>query len=155
MNNAWETAKLPANYSRAKKAIADCVSVDECKAWKVKANMIASYARQYNDKTMLEDCYEIRNRAKRRMGELLTGTPQARGANQNIRDSSIPKVGRVAVAEEAGISERERKDAMRLAAMPREEFERNVKDPSLGQQKGKRPLPGTIRCPHCGGVIVL
>jgi hypothetical protein len=113
---------------------------------------VASYARQYNDKTLLEHCYEIRNRAKRRMGELLTKTPQQRGGDTRFGREVSPTVkGRVAVAKRAGISEHDRKSAMRVAAMPEKEFERRVKDPSLGQRK---KVPGSFRCPHCGGLIV-
>lgn len=153
MSEEWETAKLPALYSKAKKALAECVKVDECKAWKVQANMIASYARQYNDKSLLEDCYEIRNRAGRRMGELLTKTPSRQGARTDLVRPVSPSRG--TVARDAGLSDYERNNAMRLAAMPKQEFEQRVREPALGQQKGKVLPPGTVRCPHCGGVIVL
>jgi hypothetical protein len=99
----------------------------------------------------------IRNRARRRIGEILSGTESQRG-KINQYSASVAKAaeakGRAAMAREAGLSTFERKTALRIAAMPEEEFQRRKKEPGLGQQRGK-PLPGTIRCPHCGKVIVL
>jgi hypothetical protein len=133
-------ARLPARYIAAKTALAECASVDECKAWKEKMVALASYARQTNDTSLLDYATEIRNRARRRGGELLREVESKRGANQNIRDVTVPKVGRIAVATKAGLSERERKTMLRIAGMSEKEFERKVKDPSLGQPKVK-PAP--------------
>lgn len=110
---------------------------------------LASYARQTNDTTLIDYAVSIRNRARRRQGEILAGVDSQKGGDQRSTGRKRP-VGRTEVAKEAGISERDQKIAMRLAAMPEDEFERKVKDPSLGQPKGKT---GAFRCPHCGGLI--
>lgn len=89
------------------------------------------------------------------MGEILAGEKPARG--RSIPTGGKSTVGRTAMANGAGISEYERKTALRVAAMPKKDFERRVKEPGLGMQKGRATvmLPNTVRCPHCGGVIVL
>jgi hypothetical protein len=153
----WKTAKLPANYTAAEKALLECKTVDGCREWKNQASAVASYARQSNNTAMLDYAIAIRNRARRRIGEILSGTESQRGKiNQHSASvASAPEAkGRAAMAKEAGLSEFERKTALRIAAMPEDEFQRRKEEPGLGQQRGK-PLPGTIRCPHCGGVIVL
>ena len=40
------TARLPAAYEAASRAIAECERIDECKDWSDKAAALASYARQ-------------------------------------------------------------------------------------------------------------
>ena len=51
----------------------------------------------------------------------------AQGANQNIGDGADPKVPtRKDVASKAGMSERQRKTALRVANIPKEEFEQAV-----------------------------
>lgn len=152
MSDEWQTARLPKLYTAAQRALEKARTVDECLVWKNKATAMASYARQLNDRSMLDDANEIRNRARRRIGQLGNEREPQRGARTDL--GSVVNPGRQAAAREAGISEYERKRAQRIAAMPEEEFERNVKDPSLGEQRGQI-VPGTIRCPHCGGVIVL
>jgi hypothetical protein len=59
----------------------------------------------------------IRSRAIRRCGELLRQVEPARGANQNIGEGDHPKVpARKDVAAAAGLSEHQRKTALRVAA---------------------------------------
>jgi len=48
---------------------------------------------------------------------LLRQIEPARGANQNIQDGTVPKVTRESAATEAGLSERQRKTALRVAAV--------------------------------------
>lgn len=66
----------------------------------------------------------VRARAIRRCGELLQAIAPGRGANQNIKGDAPPNVlTRKAAAEQAGLSDDQRKTALRLAAIPAEEFE--------------------------------
>jgi hypothetical protein len=61
----------------------------------------------------------IQTRAIRRAGELLHEIAPANGANQNIGDGADPKVlTRKDAAEAAGLSERQRKTALRVKARP-------------------------------------
>jgi hypothetical protein len=123
--------------------------------WKNKTSALASYARQTNDTTLLDYAVEIRNRARRRMGDILKGTESQTGAhNKKVPSGTVLGEGRISIAKKAGISDRERKTAMRLSAMPQAEFEQRAKDPSLGREPEEKLPPGSFRCPHCGGVIV-
>ena len=120
---AIATAALPANYEAARTALATCEAVDECKEMADKAMALAAYARQANDDELLYMARRIQARALRRVGELLLEVEPAHGANQNNRDGAVPIVGRIAAAEEAGLSERQRKTALKLAAKDEDEFD--------------------------------
>jgi len=142
------TAALPEKYEAAKAALQACASVDECKTWADKAAALGSYARQSNDKELEDAAMRIRARAIKRCGELLGEFEKAHGANQNIRDSDGPKVlTRKDAGHNAGLSDRQIKDAIRVANVPEESFEDQVEsdDPptvtALANQ-GKRPFNG-------------
>jgi len=97
---------------------------------------LASYARQTNDTTLIDYAVSIRNRARRRQGEILAGVDKRPGPKKKDNGADTPKSpGRMEVAKNAGISESDQKIAMRVAAMPEKEFEANVSDPSLGQSR--------------------
>lgn len=89
----------------------------------------------------------IQARAIWRCGELLKEIEKQHGANQNIGDGDGPKVyTRKEAAEDAGLSERQQKTAVRVANVPKEEFEAQVESDSpptvtaLAEQ-GTRKLP--------------
>jgi hypothetical protein len=65
----------------------------------------------------------IQARAIRRCGVLLKEIEPARGANQNIRGDTPPKVTRTQVARDAGLSDDQRKTALRVASVPEAAFE--------------------------------
>lgn len=140
-------AKLPAIYQSAKETIAACEQIDECKDWADKSEALASYAKQAGDETLRKTADRIQARAIRRCGELLREIKPARGANQNIRDAADPKVRtREGAAADAGLSERQRKTALRVAAVPAPEFEAAVEGPepptvTALAEKGKAPRP--------------
>lgn len=118
-NNA---GKLPANYKAAVKAIAACSRIDECADWANKAEALASYARQARDDQLRKMADRIQGRAVRRCGELLKQIPPAYGANQNIQAGALPIVTRESAAVGAGLSEHQRKTALRVATIPADEF---------------------------------
>ena len=116
-------ARLPATYAAAQKALAECSRVDECKAWSDKAAALASYARQARDNTLHNLALRIQARAQRRMGELLKQIPSAQGANLTAagRAGAVP-ISRESVARDAGLSDRQRKTALRIASVPEPDF---------------------------------
>lgn len=124
------TAQLPAAYETARKAIAECYRLDEVKDWADKAAAIATYARMANDDTLRVTAVRIQERAYRRGGELLKQIAPANGANQNIREGDHPKVTRESAARDAGLSEHQRKVALRLASIPEDKFERALESGS-------------------------
>lgn len=139
-------ARLPATYEHARQALAECSRIDECQQWADKAEALASYAKQAKDDQLRKLADRIQARAIRRCGELLKQVPTARGENlPNVeRDATVP-TGIVRTAEAAGLSERQRKTALRVASVEQDEFDRQVDsdDPptvtALAEQ-GKRSL---------------
>lgn len=119
-----DSAPLPANYERAKTALAEAVELDECKQWADKAAALASYARQAKDDSLQKMAMRIHGRAVRRAGELLREIEPARGAHWGSkRDGTDPSISRTAAAREAGLSERQRKTAIAVAGIDADTFE--------------------------------
>lgn len=107
----------------ASRAIAECSRIDECKSWSDKAAALASYARQAKDRSLLVMAERIRARAVRRCGELLRQVPSGQGSRNQygeLRDGTVTRRG---AAQEAGLSERQRVTALRVAGVPGTEFE--------------------------------
>lgn len=141
---AISSAKLPATYERAKTALAECTRIDECQEWADKAEAMASYAKQARDDTLRKMADRIQARAIRRCGELLKQIEPQQGGDRRSTGGS-PPVGRKAAAAAAGLSEHQRKTALRVANVPAEDFEQQVEGsapPTVTQlaEQGKRPL---------------
>lgn len=121
------SARLPTSYVAAKQAIEICSRIDECHKWANKSEALASYAKQADDDTLRRFADRIQARAIKRCGELLRQIPSHRGGNlPNVTAPSGPS--RTQAAEEAGMSERQKVTALRVANVPRDEFERLVED---------------------------
>lgn len=72
----------------------------------------------------------IKARATSRAGELLSQIQPARGANQNIQVGDRPNVEtRQSVARDAGMSDHQQKQAIRIASLPSDVFEDQVEGP--------------------------
>jgi len=123
-------AKLPAVYEAAKAAISKCSKIDECQEWADKAEALASYAKQSEDNTLRKHADRIQARAIRRCGELLKQIAPARGANQNIQEGARPNVTRESAATDAGLSEHQRKTALRVANVDEKSFTAQVESDS-------------------------
>lgn len=125
---AINTAPLPAIYTRAVDALTECSRIDECQSWADKAQAMASYARQSKDDTLRKMADRIQARAIRRCGELLSQVERAKNqhdAEARAQEGDLPRT-RTEVATEAGLSEHQRKTALRVAAVPAEQFEQMV-----------------------------
>lgn len=140
-------ARLPRTYEAAREALAECQNIDECKEWSDKAAALASYAKQAEDETLLKMAARIKARATRRAGELLTQI-EASGTRTDLTSSGQPSqvITRTDAAREAGMSPHQQKQAVRIAAIPEPEFERQVesqKPPTLSQlaAQGVKPRP--------------
>lgn len=123
-------AQLPQRYEAARNAIAECERIDECKNWADKAAALASYARQAKDDSLRVMAVRIQARAERRCGELLKQVPRADEATRYGRVGTDPPVTRTQAATDAGLSDRQRKNALRIANIPAEDFERQVESPT-------------------------
>ena len=124
-------------YDAACRALAECKAVDEVKAWADKAAAMQAYGKMAKDKTLEVDAAEIRIRAERRLGEMLTQQKADGGPNRGavvagnkpgegqgspvvVDDDRRPKLS------DAGISKDLSSRAQKLAAVPEEEFESEV-----------------------------
>jgi hypothetical protein len=145
-----EHARLPATYQSMKYALAECVRIDECQHWANKAEALASYARQANDDDLLKMAMRVHARAIDRCGQLLKEVEPQSGGDRRSTGRDRP-VGREQAATDAGLSERQRKTALRIANVPRDEFETAIEsdDPptvTALAERGKQP-----RFDHLGG----
>lgn len=114
-------ARLPQAYEAAKVALANCASLDECQEWANKAEALASYAKQADDDSLRKLADRIQARAVRRCGELLK-TFDARGRPSEKNDGAVTNISQRDAASSAGISERQRVTAVRVANVPEREF---------------------------------
>lgn len=120
-------AKLPARYEAAKAAISECAQIDECKEWANKAEALASYARQAKDDALERTAQQIKVRAIRRAGDLLKEIEKAKNQHEKSRRAKVGAVpSRKEAARSAGLSERQQKEAIRIASIPKEKFEKEV-----------------------------
>lgn len=142
-------ARLPATYEAAKTALATCEQIDECAEWANKMEALASYARQSENDELLKHCLRIKARAIRRAGELLNEIEPGQGARDGKREADTPlPFNRTEAASSAGLSPHQAKQAVRVANVPRQEFERQVESSEpptvtkLAEQgKATRPAP--------------
>jgi hypothetical protein len=121
-------AKLPARYEAAKTAIAECDRIDELKDLADKHAALASYARMAKDDTMRLMAIRIQERALRRAGQLLKQIEPATGAH--LKSDGAVTLSRKQAATDAGLSERQRITAIRIANVPEREFESAVESGS-------------------------
>lgn len=126
-------------YEAARRALAECKSVDEAKAWADKAAAMQAYQRMAGDKTLEVDAAEIRIRAERRLGELIADQKNTVGLNQGARISGSvggANRGESAVVtndhrlklSDVGISKDQSSRAQKLAAVPAAVFEAELAD---------------------------
>jgi hypothetical protein len=139
-------AKLPVAYEAAKKALAECQRIDECKKWADKAQAMASYAKQSDDQTLFKYAVRIQARAIRRCGEIYNQIAPGNGARDGKRQAGTdPPLTRKSVAISVGHSERKRKTTQRVANLPLKDFERAIEGdnpPTISKlaDQGKKPL---------------
>lgn len=141
--------RMPAVYVTARKALAECQKIDECKDWGDKAKALAAYAKQSDDKTLMNMAMRIRARAVRRSGELLeqwkTG-PKGGAPKKNNGGGTSPVISQRQAAEGAGLSKDQEKQAKRVANVPEQDFEAAVESdapPTVAElaEKGKEEKP--------------
>jgi hypothetical protein len=138
-------ARLPQTYEAARQALSECSEVDECKDWADKAAALASYAKQAEDDQLERMAQRIRARAIRRAGELLKQIEPQQGQRRDLQPSvGVHTKSREDAAREAGMSKHQQVQAVRVANVPADDFERQVespKPPTLSElaSQGVRP----------------
>jgi hypothetical protein len=115
-------AQLPKVYEDAKRALSECARVDECKKWSDKAAALASYAKQQEDESLFRFATRIKARAIRRAGAILLEIQPASGRQKEKRDAP-PRFSRTQAATDAGLSDDQRKTALRVAKVSAADFE--------------------------------
>lgn len=122
-------------YEAARTALAECQRVDEVKDIRDKAEAMAAYARQAKDTELVQYATEIKVRAERRAGEMLTAMArsgerarQGDGPKFDPENSSIEELStqRPKTLEELGVNKRESHRWQSLASMSDEHFETAV-----------------------------
>ncbi|MDE1999425.1 MAG: hypothetical protein KGI52_10905 [Burkholderiales bacterium] len=138
-------------YEAACRALAECKAIDEVKAWADKAAAMQAYGKMAKDKTLEVDAAEIRIRAERRLGEMLSQQKAEGGLNTGVAGAAGPGRGNknVVVADDrvskapkladAGISKDLSSRAQKLAAVPEAEFEEALAEKrEIQQREGER-----------------
>jgi hypothetical protein len=117
-------ATLPQKYEAAKLALAECNRIDECKDWGDKAQALASYAKQADDKEMEKTAMRIRARAIQRCGQLIMEIEKATGAHR--KSGGEPTLSRKDAATQAGLSKDQAVQSIRVANVPEDDFEEQL-----------------------------
>ena len=142
-----QSARLPATYEAARKALSECQGIDECQEWADKAAALASYAKQAEDETLMKMAARIKARAVRRAGELLHQIEPSKGGRPTQTSmGDHTSLSRTDAAREAGMSKHQQVQATRVASVPQDDFEDQVESdrpPTLSQlaQQGVKPRP--------------
>jgi hypothetical protein len=116
-------------YEAACRALQEAVAVDEVKDLRDKADAMRIYAMQAKNKTLEVDAAEIRIRAERRLGEMISAQKETVGLNtgaKGIGKSAVPSEDRTPKLADVGISKNLSSRAQKLAAVPEAEFEAEV-----------------------------
>jgi len=114
-------------YDAACLALAEAKSFDEVRDVHDKAEALRLYGRQAKNKELEIDAAEIRLRAERRLGEMLTDSERAsggeHGGKQKIDGTRAAPSNRAATLAEIGIDKKLSARAQKIAAVPASEFE--------------------------------
>ena len=130
---ATSAPALLERYEHARTALAECDRVDECKDWADKSLALAAYARQSKDTELEKTAIRIRARALRKAGEMLKLVEKGSGKNNQHTQAKVKKAGaepfhktRKETYTAAGMSDRQAKEAVRVANVPEEVFEEKI-----------------------------
>jgi hypothetical protein len=113
-----DKARFPALYQAARKALQECARLDEVKEQANKWDALAMYAKQSQNKDLLDLARRIQLRAERRIGEILKTIPDQAGAGRAAHGPS-----RWSEAKKAGLASDTTRRALAFAGMPEGAFE--------------------------------
>jgi hypothetical protein len=116
-------------YEQARFALAECQRVDEVKDIRDKAEAMAAYARQAKDSELIQFATEIKVRAERRCGELLTSSAmngERATRERHGRGGQVAACDQPPTLAEMGLTKDQSSRYQQLAAMPDAHFETAV-----------------------------
>lgn len=121
------------HYETACRALAAACRFDEVREIHNRAVALRAYARQARNQEMEADAAEIRLRAERRLGEMISKSPKAKGTRGQLRGRNAsggskldpPENSAVTLAE-VGVHKALADRARKMAALPLADFEAHV-----------------------------
>jgi hypothetical protein len=113
-------------HGRRSRPSNDAGQIDEVKDIRDKARAIEVYARQAKNVEAERQACEIRLRAERRAGQLISDMDKAKGGRPTETPNTMSGVLPLA---ELGISHKQSSDWQKLAAIPVDTFEADLADP--------------------------
>lgn len=119
-----------AKYEAARTALAEAHQIDEVKDIRDKAEAMAAYARQAKDTELIQWATEIKVRAERRAGQMLSDSlPVTRGREnvaKSLKSSGSHDTTPAATLADIGVSKDQSSRWQKLGAMPEDQFETAV-----------------------------
>lgn len=112
-------------YDEACRAVAAAATVDEVREWEDKAAAVREYGRRIKDRSIIINALEIRERARRRRGELLQQL-KASGRLVKGNDKVTDQVPNRITLDDLGVSNNESSRDQQIAAIDGNSFERLI-----------------------------
>lgn len=116
------------HFSQARAALAKATKVDEVKQIRDKAEALRAYLKQAGESLEMQNqCGEIKLRAERRGGELLSETDKHKGGRPSKTSNTMLPVS-TPTLEDLGIDKMESSRMQKIAAIPEKVFEQHIKE---------------------------
>jgi hypothetical protein len=114
----------PSTYNKMRKAIADCVSIDDCMKAQSVAAAMATYYQQVNDREAVRQLEEIRLRAWRRMAEIVSRVDVSKCSTQKAMAQKVRD--ELGVDATSMLSDSRIIQLIKLAGVPERNFEKEL-----------------------------
>jgi hypothetical protein len=112
-------------YDTACRAVAEAKTLDEVRDWEDKAAAVREYTRRVGNRSLELDAIEIRERARRRRGELLLALKAEGKLLHGGSRSAVEDLGNLSL-EELGLSKNESSRDQAIAALSNDSFEQLI-----------------------------